>query len=136
MKIDLDELARLALEARARAYAPYSGYQVGCALVADGLIHQGANVENASYSLALCAERSAVAGAVFAGGTRISAVAVATSSSPPAAPCGSCLQTLNEFADDPATLRLVLVNPQGERRDLTLADCLPFGFRREQLRPR
>jgi cytidine deaminase len=131
--IDLDDLALRALKAAKRAYAPYSGYLVGCALSAGGAIHEGVNVENASYSLALCAERSAVVGAVYAGARRIDAVAVATASSPPAAPCGACLQTLTEFAGDPTTMRLVLVNPNGERRDLTLADCLPHGFRKDQL---
>jgi cytidine deaminase len=133
VSVDLDALARRALAACARAYAPYSGYQVGCALSADGAVYEGANVENASYSLALCAERSAVVGAVYGGARRIDAVAVATSSSPPAAPCGACLQTLTEFAGDPAAMRIVLVNPEGERRDVTLADCLPHGFRRDQL---
>ena len=129
-----DELAARALEARERAYAPYSGYQVGSAVLGDdGAIYPGANVENASYGLALCAERSAVAAAVMGGARRIDAVAVATASSPPAAPCGMCLQTLSEFAGDPAALRVILVNPQGERRELSLADCLPHGFRREQL---
>ena len=131
--IDLDELALRALRAAKRAYAPYSGYMVGCAISAGGTIYEGVNVENASYSLAMCAERSAVAIAVSSGAQRIDAVAVATGSSPPAAPCGACLQTLTEFAGDPHEMRLVLVNPHGERRDLTLADCLPFGFRKDQL---
>lgn len=131
--IDLDQLAVRAVRAAKRAYAPYSGYLVGCALSADGVVYEGVNVENASYSLALCAERSAVASAVTGGARRIDAVAVATSSSPPAAPCGACLQTLTEFAGDPLAMRLVLVNPHGERRDLTLADCLPYGFRKDQL---
>ncbi len=133
MKAGADELAARALEARTRAYAPYSGYQVGCAVLAGGAIHEGANMENASYGLALCAERNAVAAAVFAGASQVDAVAVATSSSPPAAPCGMCLQTLTEFAGDPAALRVVLVNPAGERRELTLAELLPHGFRRDQL---
>jgi cytidine deaminase len=129
-----DELVARALEARARAYAPYSSYQVGAAVLGDdGVIYQGANVENASYGLAMCAERGAVAAAVMGGARRIEAVAVATASSPPAAPCGMCLQTLNEFAGDPGKLLILLVNPETERRELTLADCLPHGFRRDQL---
>ena len=129
----MDELIAHALQVRERAYAPYSGYPVGCALYADGAIYQGANVENASYGLALCAERSAVAAAVAAGARSIQEVAVATSSSPPAAPCGMCLQTLTEFAADPHAVRVALVNPEGERRTVTLAECLPYGFRRDQL---
>jgi cytidine deaminase len=128
------ELAASALQARERAYAPYSGYQVGSAVLCnDGRVYQGANVENASYGLALCAERSAVAAAVMGGARQVEAVAVATASSPPAAPCGMWLQTLSEFAADPAALQVILINPQGERRELSLADCLPHGFRREQL---
>jgi len=132
-QIDLEELVTQALAARARAYAPYSGYSVGCALWADGAIHAGANMENASYGLAVCAERGAVSRAVFAGARLVEAVAVATSSSPPAAPCGMCLQTLNEFAGDPSAMRVILVNDSGERRELTLADLLPHGFRGDEL---
>lgn len=131
--VDMDQLVAAALEAQKQAYAPYSSYPVGCALVADGQVYRGANVENASYGLALCAERSAVAHAVFAGARRVEAVVVATSSAPPAAPCGMCLQTLTEFAGEPKGVRVVLVNPDGERRELTLAQLLPYGFRRDQL---
>lgn len=128
-----DELIERALAARHRAYAPYSAYDVGCALVAGGQVFEGANIENCSYGLALCAERTAAAHAVFAGHRHIEVVAVATESSPPAAPCGMCLQTLNEFAADPAAMRVLLANPQGERRQHTLAELFPHGFRREQL---
>ena len=129
-----EEMVALAMQARERAYAPYSGYAVGCAILADGVLYQGANVENASYGLALCAERSAVAAAVVGGARGIQEVAVVTASSPPAAPCGMCLQTLTEFAGDPAAVRVHLANPEGERRTVTLAECLPYGFRRDQLR--
>jgi cytidine deaminase len=130
---DLDELVRAALDAQLRAYAPYSRFNVGAAVLADGKITVGANVENASYGLALCAERSAVTRAVFDGARAVDAVAVATDVSPPAPPCGMCLQTIAEFADDPAAVRVVLVNPAGERRVYTLADLLPHGFRPSDL---
>jgi cytidine deaminase len=130
---DIEDLVARALEAQKHAYAPYSGYSVGCAVLAGGAIHAGANMENASYGLALCAERGAVAAAVFAGARQVDAAVVATSSSPPAAPCGMCLQTLTEFAGDPSALRVVLVNQAGERRELTLAELLPHGFRGDQL---
>lgn len=130
----MEELIAHALQVRERAHAPYSGYAVGCALLADGAVFQGANVENASYGLALCAERSAVASAVAHGARVIQEVAVVTASSPPAAPCGMCLQTLTEFSPDPAAVRIHLVNPEGERHTVTLAECLPYGFRRDQLR--
>jgi cytidine deaminase len=122
-------LMRAALDARARAYAPYSRYQVGAAVAAGGQVYAGANVENASYGLALCAERNAVAQAVLAGARELEAVAVATETSPPAPPCGMCLQTLAEFSPDPARVRVLLGNPRGERREFTLAQLLPHGFR-------
>jgi cytidine deaminase len=126
-------LIESALAARDHAYAPYSNYKVGCVLVAGGEVFIGANVENASYGLAICAERSAVAQAVFNGKTRFDIVVVATESSPPAAPCGMCLQTLHEFAGDPSHMRVILVNPQGERADFTLQDLFPRGFSKGQL---
>lgn len=122
-----------ALRARSRAYAPYSSFQVGCAVRAGDEVFEAANVENASYGLASCAERNGVIQAVLAGHRRIDAVAVATMSSPPAPPCGLCLQTLSEFAPDPSALRVLLVNAQRERREFTLAELFPHGFRPEQL---
>jgi cytidine deaminase len=129
-----DELIAAALAARDRAYAPYSGYRVGCALVAGGEVVLAGNVENASYGLAICAERNAVARAVLDGQRAVEVVVVATQSSPPAPPCGMCLHTLIEFAPDPTKVRVVMVNPAGERRDLTLAQLLPHGFVAAQLK--
>jgi cytidine deaminase len=130
-----DDLAPLIAEARrvrANAYAPYSRFLVGAAVRAgSGKVYGGANVENASYGLALCAERSAIAGAIAAGETRIDAVAVVTATSPPAAPCGMCRQVLAEFADD--RLPIVLVNDAGECEDTTLGALLPHAFRRPDL---
>ena len=122
---DLIEAARAV---RANAHAPYSRYHVGAAVrAASGKIYVGANVENASYGLALCAERSAVAAAVSAGEKKITAVAVVTATSPPAAPCGMCRQVLAEFGDD--DLAIALVNDAGERTDTTLGAVLPHAFR-------
>jgi cytidine deaminase len=131
--LDEQDLIARARAARARAYAPYSRFHVGCALHADGQVYEGANMENASYGLCLCAERSALARAVYAGVRRVDAVAVSSESSPPATPCGMCLQSLLEFCDDPRALRVLLVNERGERRDFALADLLPHGFTRHQL---
>jgi cytidine deaminase len=129
---ELDDLIKQARAARARAYAPYSRYLVGAAVRADnGRIYIGANVENASYGLSLCAERNAVMAAVLDGARAIEAVAVATDSSPPAAPCGGCRQTIAEFAADDAPV--VLVNGAGERVDTTLGALLPRAFRPRDL---
>ena len=81
-------LARAAVAARRRAYAPYSKFHVGAAVLAGGRIHAGCNVENASYGLTVCAERTAVGGAVVAGAKRIEAVVVSSGTVPPTPPCG------------------------------------------------
>ncbi len=123
-----EELMQEALVAMGKAYAPYSKFHVGAALIAGNRVFSGANVENASYGLAVCAERTAVVGAVVAGERVLQAVAVASEISPPAAPCGMCLQTLIEFAPVPENVRVILGNPGGERRSYTLAELLPHGF--------
>ena len=92
-------LTAAASRARLSAYAPYSKYQVGAALLApDGRIYTGCNVENASYGLALCAERSAVASLIVTGERSMKALVVVTQGPEPGAPCGLCRQTLSEFA--------------------------------------
>lgn len=128
-----DALVACALAALERAYAPYSGFRVGCALLAEGQVYEGANIENASYGVCLCAERTALAAAVYAGARSLGCVIVSSESAPPAAPCGVCLQALSEFCDDPAALRVVLVNPQGARRTHSLAAAFPYGFNKRQL---
>jgi cytidine deaminase len=126
-----DELVRLALEARRRAYAPYSGFAVGAALrTADGRVFTGANVENASYGLALCAERAAVATAVNAGARDIVELVVASPTTPPVTPCGMCRQTLAEFARE---LPILLVNERGERTATSLEALLPLAFQGDVL---
>ena len=122
-----EELLRRAAEARERAYVPFSGFAVGAAvLAADGRVFTGCNVENRSYGLTICAERVAVATAVAAGARELEAVAVITASSPPAAPCGLCRETLAEFGAP--ELRIHLASPGGERRDATLGELFPDPF--------
>jgi cytidine deaminase len=128
MAISDEDLVTRAQAARARAYAPYSNFNVGAALVAEDEIFDGANVENASYGLSLCAERNAVAKAVLDGARVIDVIAVVSGTSPPSAPCGMCLQTLREFTEDPTKLRVLLANTKGEQRAFTLAELLPHGF--------
>ena len=131
-----EELVYRAGGAKNRAYAPYSGFEVGVALLADGDVFDGANVENASYGLSLCAERNAVARAVLDGARDVQVVAIFTDSSPPAPPCGMCLQTLREFCKDPASMRVLLANAKGEVTTHTLAQLLPHGFKADDLPPR
>jgi len=128
----LDALCDEALAMRARAHAPYSHFRVGAALLGEsGRVYGGCNVENASYGLCICAERTAVTRAVAEGETRFVAIAVATQTTPPCPPCGMCRQTLAEFAAD--GLPIALVNPDGARVDTTLGELLPMTFRRNFL---
>jgi cytidine deaminase len=119
-------LARAARAARRRAYAPYSGFRVGAAVLAGGAIYSGCNVENASYGLTVCAERVAVAAAIAAGARRIDAIAVASGTDEPTPPCGMCLQTLAEFAGPALPVRLV--GARGGAVDTTLGELLPRAF--------
>ena len=115
-----------ALAARNRAYAPYSKFHVGAGLMADdGEIFIGCNVENASYGMTICAERTAVFTAVAAGQQRFRAIAIATSGGH--APCGACRQVLAEFADD---LVILLVDSDGTKPtiELSLSQLLPGKF--------
>lgn len=122
-----DRLAAEALAARKAAYAPYSRFKVGAALLTEGgEVVRGCNVENASFGLCLCAERNAMSTAVAAGHTTFVALAVATSASPPAPPCGLCLQFLAEFAVD---LPLLLVNRKKERQLTSLGELMTRPFR-------
>ena len=113
--------------ARANAYAPYSNYAVGAALLCDdGTIVGGCNVENASYGGTICAERSAVVSAVGAGKRAFVACVVVTQSDPPGSPCGFCRQVLRELAHD---LPILLVSASsGARRIVRLAQLLPDAF--------
>jgi cytidine deaminase len=123
------ELLAAAARARAHAYAPYSNYHVGAAVVStSGRIYAGCNVENASYGLALCAERSAIAAMVAAGDTEIAAVAVITAGPEPGAPCGLCRQTMTEFARD-AFIGLALEGDTAPRVVRRLAELFPEPFR-------
>ncbi|HVV87542.1 MAG TPA: cytidine deaminase [Kofleriaceae bacterium] len=132
------ELEELARAMRDRAYAPYSNFRVGAALrAADGRVFTGANVENASYGLTLCAERNAVMAMVLAGASDVKAIYVASDIAPPASPCGMCRQTLLEFVRDPAATRVVVISPTGQHDGWSLAELIPHGFTGDELdRPR
>ena len=123
----MSNLLQAAERARERAYAPYSGFLVGCAIRGeDGEIYVGCNVENAAYPQGHCAERSAVSALVVAGGGRIAEVAIAGGGDEPCAPCGGCRQLLSELAD-PGIL-VHMTGRAGTVTSATLGELLPLGF--------
>jgi cytidine deaminase len=130
MSIEFDELLECARVARENAYAPYSGYRVGAALLTQsGDVFTGVNLENASYGLAICAERSAVAAAIAAGHRAFEAIAIAGPDSTTTVPCGACRQVLNEFSPHVA---VIFSTPDGRER-FSLDELLPLAFGPENL---
>ncbi|HYV00858.1 MAG TPA: cytidine deaminase [Actinomycetota bacterium] len=123
--IDVDLLVSEAWRAREGAYAPYSNFLVGAAALAGDRIVRGANVENASYPVAICAERVAASQAVASGARDIRAIAVTSSAPGPATPCGMCRQFLFEFNPD---MLVISEGVSGERKAWRLADLLLDGF--------
>lgn len=127
--MDSERLLERAHEAAEHAYAPYSGFRVGAALLGDdGSIHVGCNVENASYGLTICAERSALAAAVARGVRRFRMLALSTEGEEAASPCGACRQVLAEFGLD---LPIVSGTTSGDRRRWELRELLPAPFLRD-----
>lgn len=127
-----DALLAAAAAARGRAYAPYSGYAVGAALVDEtGQVFSGCNVENAAFPVGTCAEAGAIAAMVAGGGRRIGAMLVLAGGPHLVAPCGACRQRILEFAGDAVPVHLA--DPGGIRRTLSVSELLPFAFRTETL---
>jgi len=127
-----DELDRAAAEIRKRAYAPYSRFQVGAALICDGQVHVGCNVENAAYPQGNCAEASAIAAMVAAGGRRIDAIAISGPGQAACTPCGGCRQRLREFGQPDLVVRMV--DEDGRLvMARTLGELLPDSFGPEHL---
>jgi cytidine deaminase len=124
--VSSESLVRAALEVREEAYAPYSNFAVGAAVVdTDGAIHVGNNVENASYGLTVCAERTAIWNAISKGARSFSAMAIATEGG--LAPCGACRQVMAEFAQD-LLLLLVDANQPEKVVEVHLNVLLPMRF--------
>lgn len=131
MEIDVDALVQTAIAARERAYAPYSRFAVGAALLtASGEVFSGCNVENAAYGHAICAERTALVSAVAAGHRDFMALAVVTPTEGPASPCGACRQVLVEFNLD---MVVILANLRGDRLLTTARALLPGAFTGQDL---
>ena len=124
-----DELIASATTARDRAYAPYSNFRVGAALLGkSGRVYIGCNVENAAYGPSMCAERATVFKAVSEGEHGFEAIAVVTENG--ASPCGTCRQVMMEFAHDMA---VIIADTQGNVRHTTVRSLLPDGFTPDQL---
>ena len=126
-KFDAKKLLKQARAMRKRAYAPYSKYTVGAALLGkSGTVYLGCNVENASYGLAICAERNAIAQAIAQGERDFVGIAISAAGPAPVPPCGMCRQTLAEFlrADAP----VVCENARGKRAEWTVSGLLPHMF--------
>jgi cytidine deaminase len=121
----IDLIVAAAKDVRERAYAPYSDFKVGAAVLAGGRVFTGVNVENASYPMGVCAERNAVAAAIAAGERSIDCVAVVADEERPTPPCGGCRQVLWEFG--PSSL-VVAETPGGTRVMWALEDLLPDAF--------
>ena len=123
MDTHFDDLIALALAARSKAYAPYSKFAVGAAIKCkSGAIFAGANIENRSFSVTMCAERVAIAAAVAAGEREFVAIAVTADSDEPIVPCGTCRQFLAEFNPE---LIIVSTTVRGERKIENLSHLLP-----------
>ena len=121
------ELIERAMAMAKAAYAPYSHFQVGAAVLAEsGKVYGGANVENASYGATMCAERSAIAAAVNAGERKLAAIAVT------ATPCGVCRQVMREFCD-PRAFKVIVAKSADDYKVFTLAELLPESFGPEHL---
>ena len=133
-----EELTALAYEARERAYAPYSGFRVGAALLTkQGRVYLGCNIENASYGAANCAERTAFFKAVSEGEREFAAIAIVGGAEEGpkggmCAPCGICRQVMREFCD-PSTFLIFLEDGEGGVSEYTLNELLPYGFGPENL---
>ncbi len=130
--MDREKLIQMALDAREHAYAPYSHFQVGAALLTkNGKIYQGCNIENAGYTPTICAERTAFFKAVYEGERDFEAIAVVGSPEGPctgyASPCGVCRQVMMEFCN-PKEFRVIVAKSTDEYKEFTLEELLPMGF--------
>ena len=132
--MDKAQLIQMAVEARELSYSPYSNFPVGAALLcADGTVYVGANVENSSFPLCMCAERNAIYNAMMHGKTSedFLALAVVADTEGPCSPCGACRQVLSELL--PSNAPIYLSNLDGDVRETTVEELLPFAFSGDDL---
>ena len=123
------ELIEIAKEARQLSYSPYSNFKVGVSLLTkDGEVYKGANIENASYPLCMCAERNAIYNAYIDGKKKddFIALAIIADTTDPCSPCGACRQVISELL--PKTAKIILANLKGDIKITTIEELLPFSF--------
>ena len=124
-----DELVQAAIAAREKAYAPYSKFKVGAAILTkDGKTYQGCNIENASYGATICAERTALSNMIVMGGADPIAIAICYNEEEFAVPCGICRQVLSEFSPK-GDLIILMAKTDGSYRETTLSALLPSSFK-------
>ena len=124
-ELEIQKLMDCAIKARENAYSPYSHFAVGAALLCeDGTLFEGCNIENASYGLTNCAERTAIFKAVSEGHTKFKALAVVADTEGPCAPCGACRQVMAEFKIP----LIIMGNLMGNIKIVTIEELLPFSF--------
>lgn len=127
-----EKMFQKALKAKKNAYVPYSQFPLGAAvLTEDGNIYTGVNIENASFSLTNCAERSAIFTAVSEGSRKIEALLIVSSTDKPVTPCGSCRQVINEFAD--GEIEVIMMTEDGKELTMTNTELLPGAFTDSQM---
>ncbi len=124
--MDNEKLLELAVNAKSYSYAPYSKFNVGAALLCkNGDVYTGCNVENASYSVCICAERTAIVKAISEGNSSYVKIAIVSNDNSFCTPCGVCRQTLHEFAPN---IEIICANTMGEYKLFNLSELLPYGF--------
>lgn len=127
MTVDMKSLLEQSIIARKKAYVPYSKFQVGAALLTeDGQVYHGCNIENSSYGLTNCAERTAIFKAISEGVTKFKALAVVADTDRPCPPCGACRQVISEFCS--ADMPVYLTNLNGDIQQTTVGELLPGAF--------
>jgi len=128
---EIKKLVKMAEKAREYSYSPYSNFPVGAALLCkDGTIYTGANIENASYGLSNCAERTTIFKAVSEGKSEFEAIAVVADTDRPVPPCGACRQVIQEFGED---MVVIIANLKNNYRKYTVKELLPGAFTRKDL---
>ncbi|MEK4424554.1 cytidine deaminase [Solibacillus sp. FSL K6-1523] len=130
--MNMEQLIAQSKVARENAYVPYSKFKVGAALLTeDGNVYHGCNIENASYSMTNCAERTAFFKAVSEGVTKFTAIAIVADTPGPVSPCGACRQVMAEFCSQ--TMPVYLTNLNGDVQQTTVGDLLPGAFTSEDM---